>query len=365
MRFSCCLLLLFAGISCFSQSRERLKEKSFNPAAFEEFKIEIKTGKKDKPLEVHYKAAQFIDGRADTSKLGFVLAGANTEYHRVVFPKPAATYMTEKTIPFLSNGSANNGNLTFVLKHLWVSEVIVKATFGKSLLTGPIDYLSFCYLNSDCYSSVNGEYTLLGNIDTVISIKRWMVGAGEDLLKKTLIDLLQTGDSLFVLQTKKNEPISYDALIKKTQADFDLPILKSSQPERGIYMTYADFLNNNPSIKEFNVIKDKKTESLISIGLDDSLLNKAWGYYDGTDLNIHINNNYYRVVRSHNTFEIAGPRKLDKFYGTNDKIINASVATFFSGIAAGGFTLLVMGSTNKIMKELIPYQLNIRDGALY
>ena len=244
------------------------------------------------------------------ANLALSLRGANTEYHRVVFPKPAATYMTEKTIPFLSNGSANNGNLTFVLKHLWVSEVIVKATFGKSLLTGPIDYLSFCYLNSDCYSSVNGEYTLLGNIDTVISIKRWMVGAGEDLLKKTLIDLLQTGDSLFVLQTKKNEPISYDALIKKTQADFDLPILKSSQPERGIYMTYADFLNNNPSIKEFNVIKDKKTESL-------------------------------------------------------DKIINASVATFFSGIAAGGFTLLVMGSTNKIMKELIPYQLNIRDGALY
>ena len=62
------------------------------------------------------------------------------------------------------SGSANNGDITFVLKHLWVSEVIVEATFGKSLLTGPIDYLSFCYLNTDCYSSVNGEYTLLGNI---------------------------------------------------------------------------------------------------------------------------------------------------------------------------------------------------------
>lgn len=365
MRFICCLLLLFTGVSCFAQSRERLKEKSFNPAAFEEFQIEIKKGKKDKPLEVHYRSARFIDGRADTTKLGFVLAGANTEYHRVVFPKPAATYMTEKTIPFLANGSANNGDITFVLKHLWVSEVIVEATFGKSLLTGPIDYLSFCYLNTDCYSSVNGEYTLLGNIDTVISIKRWMVGAGEDLLKKTLIDLLQTGDSLFVSQTIKNEPISFDDVLKKTQADFDLPILKPGQPERGIYITYNDFLNNNPSIKDFIIIKDKKTESLTIPGSADSLINKAWGYFDGTDLNIHINNNYYRMVRSQNTFEIAGPRKLDKLYGTNEKIINTSLATFFSGIASGGFTLLVMGSTNKIMKELIPYQLNIRDGALY
>ncbi|HEV7783310.1 MAG TPA: hypothetical protein VGO58_18670, partial [Chitinophagaceae bacterium] len=160
MKHSCLLVLfLVTGFFCLSQSREKLKEKSFNSNNFKQFTVEIKTGKKDKPPDVHYKAANFIDGRADSSKLGFTLAGASEdmEYHTIVFPKPAAAYLNEKASSLMNTGDRRTGELVFVLKHLWVTERIIRAGYLKSLLTGPVNYLSLCYVNSDCYSAENGQ----------------------------------------------------------------------------------------------------------------------------------------------------------------------------------------------------------------
>ena len=111
MKFIILIFFIFTGISSFSQSRERLKEKTFTPDDFEEFKVEIKPGKKQQPLELNCNSVYFIDGRADTSKLGFALAGSNTEYHRIVFPKAAAGYINEKIIPFFTGGSPDNGGI--------------------------------------------------------------------------------------------------------------------------------------------------------------------------------------------------------------------------------------------------------------
>ncbi len=361
------LLLLISPAFCLSQSREKLKENSFNSDNFKEFPIEIKTGKKDKPLDVHYGSAGFIDARADSSKLGFTLAGASAdmEYHNIIFPKPAAAYLGEKATSLLNTDPAKTGRLVFVLKHLWVTERIIRAPALKSILTGPINYLSLCYVNSDCYSAENGRYTYLGTVDTVVSFKRWLVGSADELLKKTLTDLLNTGESLLMSTDTRPAAISYEELIQKIRSGFDLPILQANQPAKGVYYTYIDFLNNKPSVTDFTVIKDKKTETLSNPGGDDVLLNKAWGYFDGTDLQVHINNNYYRMSRHQNTFEIAGPRTLDKFYGTGDKIFAATLNGFFGGIVSGGVTLMMMGSANKIVKELVPYQLNIADGLVY
>jgi len=129
------LVVLFscAASVCLSQSRERLKEKTFNPFAFEAFKVEIKKIK-DNPLELGYGNALFIDCRADSSRIGFALTGINTEYHRMVFPKPAAAYLTEKAAGLIAGNSNSKNSLVYVLKHLWIKEVIVPpGTWGQEL----------------------------------------------------------------------------------------------------------------------------------------------------------------------------------------------------------------------------------------
>ena len=367
IRYSLFFLFIGTHSFSFSQSREKLKERSFNSDNFKQFIVEIKTGKKDKATDIHYKAANFIDGRADSSKLGFTLAGASedVEYHNIIFPKPAAAYLNEKASSLMNADDKKTGQLVFVLKHLWVTERIIKAPYLKSIVTGPVNYLSLCYVNSDCYSIEGGQYVYLGNIDTVVSFKRWLVGSADELLKKTLVNLIIIGDSLSMSVGKRPAGFSHDELIAKIRAGFNFPILQASAPEKGVYYSYNDFLDNKPSVTEFTVVKEKKKEILSSPGVPDTIINKAWGYFDGTDIQVHINNNYYRMSRHQNTFEVAGPRTLDKFFGTADKILNASINIFFGAFAEAGVSLLMMGSDNKILKELVPYQLNIRDGLVY
>lgn len=360
------ILVNLISLFCFSQSREKLKDKSFNPSVFEEFKVEIKKKKNELEKAFNFNEALFIDCRPDSSKIGFALVGQNTEYHRIILPQSAGQYFTQQSRLFIAPGDPTRGEIVFLIKQLWVSEAIVQPKdFGRSMLVGPIDYFSYCYLNTDCYRMKDGQCNYIGNIDTVYSLRKWIANAADDLLKKTLIQSLSKGDSLFEKVSPSRPPFQLDELRKTCRSDFDFAVLKSVPSTPGVYLSYDDFLNNHVHYPNFQVDHDKKTEQLKVDGMEDSLLNHAWGYFDGKDLKIHLNQNYYRLVRSNNTFEVAGPRTITRIFSSTQKIVNTAIAVFISGLASGGFTLLAMNSTNKIMNELVPYQLDVRDGLLY
>ena len=372
-RLVCQLLIgycLLAGIPGLGQHRERLNESSFNPAKFEKFTINLEFGKKDKIPGYQYSSVQFLDARADTSKLGFALAGSNNEYHRLLFPKPAGDYLNSKINPLLQKRDDSTKNyhskdsLLFVLKDLWVSQVKIPASFGKRMLTGPIDNLCFCYFSSDCYLVNDKRLEFLGNIDTVVSLKKWIVMSADDLLKKTIITVMTIADSLLSQHTINTKAITQEELNANLQSEYNFPILNTPL-RKGIFLSYNDFLMNTPAEVEFKVGEDKKREYLESKSITEPEVNNAWGYSDGTDIFFHINDKFYRMVRSQNTFELAGPRNINKMHGKDEIILHTAIATFLGGIASGGFNLLFMDSNNKIMKELVPYQLNIKKGTIY
>src|SRR5215831_14882743 len=111
LKFQCIIIFLFLSISSFSQNRERLKEKTFDPSKFKEFSVKLEFGKKDKKLHLHYANVHFLDDRADKSKLGFVLTGEYTEYHRIIFPKTAEEYLNERIAQYLLPDSAKTGSV--------------------------------------------------------------------------------------------------------------------------------------------------------------------------------------------------------------------------------------------------------------
>ena len=364
------IILYVQALVSFCQYRERLKENTFDPSGFKNFFVEISFNKKDKIPELHYSTVRFIDARADTSKFGFAVAGSNNEYHRMLFSKPVSEYLSIKLNPLLSKkydttkGLNKNESLLFVINDLWLSQIIIPASFGKSMLTGPKDYLCFCYFSADCYLENNNMLIRLGTIDTVVSLKKWIVMGADDLLKKTFLQVMSTADSLLLYSSADSETIIYEEMNTRLNTTYNIPILKSPL-NKGVYLTYQDFLANKTIAEDFKIIKDSKKEYIESQTYPDSVFTNAWGYSDGNEIFFHINEKYYRMVRSQNTFELAGPRNISKFYGPGDKILNASVATFFGGIASGGISLILMGSDNQVMKELVPYQLNIKKGTIY
>jgi len=146
---------------------------------------------------------------------------------------------------------------------------------------------------------------------------------------------------------------------------FNYPILKTNEPQKGVYRNYEDFLNNDPMEGDFEVKTQKPVTYLLSNTIDTSVTNIAWGYSDGKDIYKHLNESYYKMNRVQNTFELAGPRTVRKLYTKEQIFYQTAVHSFLCGISSGGIVLLFILTDEKIMRELVPYQLNIKEGTFY
>ncbi len=361
------ILALFIVIpDCVSQeSRERLKEKTFDPEKFKDYTVELETQKYfEDMLQCNLSSVTFLDARANSSKFGFFRSGDGT-FYRFVFPKNTVDYITERRPKFIKfMDSSGKKNVLIVLHHLWLSQVIIKANFFKSTMGGPKDYLCFCYFNADCYTKSDSGYRYIGVIDTVLSVKKWMGNTANDLTRKTIRASLSIADRKFHDVPKEAVLISEQRVKEKESTRYNYPILNSAA-KKGIFLTYNDFLNNNPADVDFEIETPRSYEVIKCGSIDTSFTNKAWGYCDGKHIYKHINNNYYRMVKSQQTFELVGPRVITQLYSTGEEIFQVAVAQIFQGLIGVMGTALVLESEKAIMHELVPYQLNIKEGTLY
>ncbi len=359
-------LILFAFLivsSCVvGQNREILKKNKFNSSTFENYEVEVKkkwfdSVKINSPADI-----EFVDERADKSKLGFVRMGEENSYYNFVFPERSINYINSR-FQHIIKPVTTDSKLRIVIRHMWMSQIITKASFGQAILTGPKGYVSFCYFKADYYREKDRMVQFAGQLDTVISVRKWMGNADDDLMKKTLVAALAACDNM--LSTSSNSFYPVKLLSDSLEDQFNYPILKTHEPQKGIYRNYEEFLNNDPVQGDFEVRSEKKETYLLSNTIDTAVTNNAWGYSDGKDIYKHLNESYYKMNRVQNTFELAGPRVITKLFTTKGIFFAVGIDTFFGGLAGGGLTLLFILSDEKIMKELVPYQLNIREGTFY
>lgn len=359
------LLIVLLGINnmLWSQNREILKQNKFNSATFKTYEIEVKKKWYDS-VKINFPGdVEFVDERADKSKLGFVRMGEENLYYNFVFPEKSIKYINSR-FQHIIKPVSNGGKLQIVIRHMWMSQLITKATFGQAILTGPKGYISYCYFKADYYRIKDGKVQFAGELDTVISVRKWMGNADDDLMKKALVAALTVSDNMLASSaTNPFYPVSQ--LSDSLDNQFNYPILKTNEPKKGIYRNYEDFLNNNPMEGDFEVKTEKPVTWLLSNTIDTAVTNAAWGYSDGKDIYKHLNESYYKMNRVQNTFELAGPRIIRSLFTKEQIFFKTAVSSFLGGISSGGITLLFLLNDEKIMRELVPYQLNIKEGTFY
>jgi hypothetical protein len=186
--------------------------------------------------------------------------------------------------------------------------------------------------------------------------------ATDDLMKKTLITALTHCDSL---PASSNPYYPLNLLYDSLDNQFNYPILKTAMPKKGIYVNYEDFLNNNPEEADFEIETKKRNAYLVCKTIDTSVTNEAWGYSDGVNIYKHLNEDYFKMNRVQNTFELAGPRSISGIHSKKKMFFAVGITVFFNGIS-GLIVLPLFGfGDSKILKELVPYQLNIKEGTFY
>jgi hypothetical protein len=77
--------------------------------------------------------------------------------------------------------------------------------------------------------------------------------------------------------------------------------------QRGIYLTFTDFLNSRPSLYQFSLEQDEESDYLyIEENGQEKLFTDFWGFSDGQDLYVNLEYNFFKLTRDKNTYSFWG-----------------------------------------------------------
>lgn len=350
MAFTCSCI-----VTTGQKNPNRFDLEVFDASKFKTLTVEIETKAKTS-LQTHFNAIIIRDLRADKSKLGFARAGEKIENRRFVFPGADEEYLAKRLNRLFSGSSQSRDTVLITLNNLWLFETKQQARAVKRELLGEIQLFSHCLVNYDVYLYKQGALTPLGSVDTVITTNGWIVNKSSDLLTKALITLLTVTDSLFNFQKAGQTNLSIPG------SDLPIPII-AEQYKKGIHFTYRDFLSNNADTVAFtSEIKNGKRIVKTS-AYPDSILARCWGFCDGNGIYININNDYYRLNRSQNTFDVRAPLLVDIKNSTFSKIFRTAYSYFLIDAPLIDPSELIKPG-NETLEFFKYYQLDIRTGSL-
>jgi len=222
-----------------------------------------------------------LDARADTSAVCFdkILFQRENKVHKVFVEEGISKSFKN----FISNSYAlapktdTSNNLFIAIKKLWLSDQV---PYVSNIDASKTKWESGLILQAEVYSEQNGIYHALYKIDSIVVADLKIAGNEKIYLSHGIEVLLakirdkdrgqiRHGKTSFSLETIKNH----------LAAMYDYPILSSSVLKKGVYKTFEEFRNNEPSINNFEVKKDLKTDALYMVDLNgnQSLLRDCWG----------------------------------------------------------------------------------------
>jgi len=141
---------------------------------------------------------------------------------------------------------------------------------------------------------------------------------------------------LFILLIAFNFSVfgQLDSLEKQV---FDIEILKTKNYKKGIYMSFKEFQDNNPSIKNKILVKESNELLQVFFGATTNILalyndstnkfkrfrKENWGACDGDNIYIRFHGNYFKVSLDgkYSYFEEYGYGTGDNYYD-NDYVLN-------------------------------------------
>jgi hypothetical protein len=297
------------------------------------------------------------DFRFDSTKFGYI---RDFGISKIVSPVPVSGYLTEKINYYFRNNlsPATGKKLIIVLKTLWLQEnalnltnieneknkIKIESEEGKR--TGA------CIADFEIFSNSGEVFQPLLKVKGNFYYRPYSTGnLWEFLLMPfdSLFDQLVKTD----IETTLSKRTSYS--LKEIDSGyisrFILPVLTNPVLQKGVFLTFRDFLSNSISYPEFEVKNSKLSDQLyVQTGKGEELLTEYWGYCNGKNYFINAGLNLFKMIRQNNTWDIYG----------NTYISNLGNMNNFSTVY-GDF--MIPSYTKKV--ELRPLQLNMDTGKVY
>ena len=379
-----CALMPVIGSSQTAHTRRRM---DFDVHEFKSKKIVLPSFQSGVKLS-HIGGIVVVDARADTFPIGFMQksvsnwnfgdADASDQYAN---KKPTFLLLQEgvekETSKFVNNyfhfPGTDSLKVIMVLKKLWLTdELDIKNNSSKEKnlndkLNRSIaknEWSSGIIVSIDFYLKNQQDYYPLYHYDSIMNKALTVSENGPEYIQLALISslakLIRIDQNFTGLEGKRK--LTWDEIKNYNEKRFDIPILRDSVPHAGVYMTYDEFKNNNPSITRFEIKKKKEIQDIYITGTDgkEYLERKMWGYCDGKSAYIRSVEFFFLLQRLNNAFYIYGGKRM--FFSDTDTETNpATINTTTVPVPITTHTT----NTNNYLFILEPLMLDWDKGSLY
>jgi len=164
------------------------------------------------------------------------------------------------------------------------------------------------------YFMKDAVYYPLYRFDSILVINaKLKENAGEFVTTalKLGIDKLFTIDIGAVLM--KARKLTPSDIAAHNNNNINVPILVQTVYKKGVYKTFEEFKDNNPSIKDFQFKKGSAGDILyVSVNGQEYPERSAWGFCDGKNLFINSSDKYAQLVNEGRTFYFKGVKSVTR-----------------------------------------------------
>jgi hypothetical protein len=214
---------------------------------------------------------------------------------------------------------------------------------------------SYTRFNADAYISSDGNlFKKVCTIDTVFLVLNMNGGHGPDLENALRVLLKRTLLAASDVPEQPSEGYTVEQITNKASQKPIVPILADSSYNDGAYASYAEFLANNPSIKNYETVVGKKKKVKLVNNAEGSRKDTltVWGVCKNGEIYKYYDELLIPIEKQGTGFIISG--YVENTTRRNNNSFNIGLATGLF-MPPGIFITINFTSGKPLQVESIPY----------
>ncbi len=241
--------------------------------AFPSFTPDLNSERAEGNQKIPFRSILIRDARFDTTKLGYIYA---SEYKKINFPVNCARGLEEMLNNYCYNILDHNADrsLLIVLKKYWLqsgaAELMEDENTGVSNNGESYrDKTGVCFADVDVFTLEGSSCRALVRITANFidkPFKQFRLNRFIFPLFDSLITKIRQTDVEKALAGKK--VYTFSQVMEQYAKRYDIPVLKNTQPEKGVFSSFKDFLENKVSYTSFKVKEGKLSDELYITAMD-------------------------------------------------------------------------------------------------
>jgi hypothetical protein len=315
----------------------------------------------DHPHSIPFSQIDVIDARFDTSCVGFYSSDFLSSCRKLFFKTSSSdqvrNYLTKNYV--LQNANDSSLKLLIIIEKLWMIGGSRDSTNNiKSGFDNTVGYNVF--VKAKLMAQKNNNYYALYEVDSALGFTQELEGQEHRFIQRALDVLMANiSDKKAVEIQMHHKAFALTDIKSYMNEKREMPILQDAVCKRGVYKTFDEFKQDNPSITDFEIGKHSKTDALY---LKDEKGNEYifrdfWGFCDGKKLFINKADNFFELYKHGSSFYM---------YGFTSFIKGKAIGNQILGVALFGLVGAAAAPTEvKYSSEKVLLQLDMETGELY